>query len=236
MLYATSSWFLSLKSYERPTHIDEAVQNVRDIFTMATKSLDQMSRSGAFHHLIRPKATVADTGLHEFNDLQNAALTASLSGEGAFGPAFENKDGQVKDKQLSDLMPEFGKTSYGKRNHPYPSESSSQKNARQYEDSYNKPYRSSKYSSGFRKPTRGGSYSWSYRNNFSKNSSALGFFHLQGDKSNISWLDNVQVSEDTSRRPLNVFSEWMATYNPGSVGSLNNKWRFETGILNKASI
>ena len=29
-------------------NLDEAVQNVRDIFTMSTKSLDQMSRTGAF--------------------------------------------------------------------------------------------------------------------------------------------------------------------------------------------
>ena len=170
-------------------NLDEAIQNVRDIFAKSTKSLDQMARAGAFHHLIRRKATVADTGLHEFKDLQKTALTAPLSGEGVFGPEFEKKlkDRQEKDKQLSDLMPEFGKKFYGKRKNPFPSESPSQKKPRKSEDSYNKSYnRSSNYSSGFRKTSRGGYYSSTYRNNSSKNSSSVGSFRLQGDKSNKS--------------------------------------------------
>ena len=70
---------------------------------MSTKSLDQMARAGAFHHLIRRKPTAADTGLNEFKDLQKTALTAPLSGEGVFGPEFEKKlkDRQEKDKQCS---------------------------------------------------------------------------------------------------------------------------------------
>ena len=135
---------------------------------MSTKSLDQMAGAGAFHHLIHRKATAADTALHEFKDLQKTALRAPLSGEGVFGPEFEkkSKDRQEKDKQLSDLMPEFGKKFYGKRKKPFPSKSSSQKKPRQPEDSYNKSYnRSSNYSSGFRKSSRGGYYSSSYRNN-----------------------------------------------------------------------
>ena len=43
-------------------NLDEAIQNVRDIFAMSTKSLDQMSRTGAFHHLSQRKVTIADTG------------------------------------------------------------------------------------------------------------------------------------------------------------------------------
>lgn len=71
--------------------------------------MDQLSRTGAFFHLIRRKATVADTGLHDFKDLQKAAWTSTLSGECIFGKDFEKKlkDRQEKDKQLSELMPEM---------------------------------------------------------------------------------------------------------------------------------
>ena len=64
---------------------------------------EQNILDGAFHHLNRRKATIADTGLHEFKDLQKTALTSPLSGEGIFGPEFEEKlkDRHEKDKQLS---------------------------------------------------------------------------------------------------------------------------------------
>ena len=67
---------------------------------------------------MRRKATVADTGLHDFKDLQKAALTSPLSGEGIFGPDFEKKlkDRQEKDKQLSELMPEMNKKQFMKGN------------------------------------------------------------------------------------------------------------------------
>lgn len=168
-------------------NLDEAVQNVRDIFAMSTKSLDQMSRTGAFHHLIRRKATIADSGLHEFKDLQKTALTSPLSGEGIFGTEFEKKlkDRQEKDKQLSELMPEMNKKFYSKRKSSFPSESSAQKKPRQTESrsykssGYNSNYN---YSSNFRKPARGGSYSSNYRGKDSRNTS-VSSFRLQGDKS-----------------------------------------------------
>ena len=34
------------------TNIDSAVQTVRDIYDMSTKTLDQVGRAGAFHHII----------------------------------------------------------------------------------------------------------------------------------------------------------------------------------------
>lgn len=163
-------------------NLDEAVQNGRDIFAMSTKSLDQMSRTGAFHHLNRRKATIADTGLHEFKDLQKTAITSPLSGEGIFGPEFEKKlkDRQEKDKQLSELMPEMNKKFYGKRKTPFSSDSSNQKKPRQSEDSY-KSYnnRSSNYGSGFRKPKTN-----SYSSNFKSNTrnASVSSFRLRGDK------------------------------------------------------
>lgn len=189
LCYTQQALGLLLSNLKKDTpNLDEAVQNVRDIFAMSTKSLDQVARAGAFHHLIRRKATVADTGLHEYKDLQKTALTAPLSGEGVFGPEFEKKlkDRQEKDKQLSDLMPEFGKKFY-KRKNPYPSESSAQKKSRQSEDTF-KP-RSSNYSSNYRRPARGGSYSSNNRNssyNTSKNYTSVSSFRPQGEKSNKS--------------------------------------------------
>lgn len=169
-------------------NLDEAVQNVRDIFAISTKSLDQFARAGAFHHLVRRKATVADTGLHEFKDLQKAALTSPLSGDGIFGEEFEKKlkDRQEKDKQLKELMPEMNKKFFAKRKNSFASDSSAQKKPRLFEDSYksSKPgttYNST-YNSGYRRPYRGGSQYPSYRNNTSKNNS-VSSFRFQG-KSN----------------------------------------------------
>ena len=118
LCYSQQAMGLLLKNLKSESpNLDEAIQNVRDLFAMSTKSLDQLSRTGAFFHLVRRKATVADTGLHEFKDLQKVALTAPLSGEGIFGTDFEKKvkDRQEKDKQLSELMPEICKKPYLKR-------------------------------------------------------------------------------------------------------------------------
>ena len=147
-----------------------------------------MARTGAFHHLSRRKATIADTGLHEFNDLKKPAATAPLSGSGIFGPEFEKKlkQKQEKDKQLSDLMPE--KKFSGKRKQNFQSDSSNQKKSRYQDDSY-KPYhnRSSGYgngySGGYRKQSRGSSYSSQYNRGNSRNST-VGSFRFQGNKNN----------------------------------------------------
>ena len=145
LCYAQQALSLLLTDLKNDSpNLDQAVQNVWDIFAISTKSLDQMCRSGAFHQLIRRKATVADTGLREFKDLQKSALTSPLSGEGIFGSEFEKKlkDRQEKDKQLSELVPEFSKKAFGKRKGSFPADSSSQKKPRQSDDSY-RPNRSS---------------------------------------------------------------------------------------------
>lgn len=48
---------------QKDVNLDKSVQLVRDIFAMSTKTLDQVARCGAFHHLVRRKATMEDTGL-----------------------------------------------------------------------------------------------------------------------------------------------------------------------------
>ena len=182
---ALSALLQNLKS-ESP-NMDEAIQNVRDIFAISTKTLDQFCKTGAFHHLVRRRATVADTGLHEFKDLQKAALTAPLSGDGIFGEEFEKKlkNRQEKDKQLSDLMPEMNKKPFTKRKSTFQSDSSASKKARNSEDSYNKPFRSgSNYGSNYKKPFRGAQSS-DYRNNTSRSNSVSGF-RSQGGTSNRS--------------------------------------------------
>lgn len=55
-------------------NIDSGIQSVRDIFAMSTKALDQVSRSGAFHHIIRRKAAVSDSGLNNLKDVQAKVL------------------------------------------------------------------------------------------------------------------------------------------------------------------
>ena len=63
LCYAQQALSLLLTDLKNDSpNLDQAVQNVRDIYAISTKSLDQMCRSGAFHQLIRRKATVADTG------------------------------------------------------------------------------------------------------------------------------------------------------------------------------
>ena len=44
-------------------NLNLAVQTVRDVFAMRTKTLDQIGSSGAYDHIIRHKATIVDMGL-----------------------------------------------------------------------------------------------------------------------------------------------------------------------------
>lgn len=90
-------------------NIDSAIQSVRDIFAMATKALDQVGRSGAFHHIIRRKAAASDTGLNNLKDVQAKVLYLPLTGDGVFGKGLEEnlKKRKEQKEQLSDLVPDF---------------------------------------------------------------------------------------------------------------------------------
>ena len=70
------------KMQSKVVNIDSAVQSGKDIFAMSTKALDQMRRSGAFHHTIRRKAAVSDSGLNNLKDIQ--VLYLPLTGDGVF--------------------------------------------------------------------------------------------------------------------------------------------------------
>jgi hypothetical protein len=96
---------------ENSLNVDKIIQCVRDIFAMSTKSLDQISRCGAFHHLVRRKAALADTGLHDLRDIKDHLWTLPLSHTGVFGDGMEKKlkDRKEMNSQLSDLLPEVGR-------------------------------------------------------------------------------------------------------------------------------
>lgn len=90
------------------TNIDLAIQMVRDIFAISTKTLDQVSRVGAFNHMIRRKATLYDTGLAELKDYTSTVNALPLTAAGVFGPDFDLKlKAKVeKNKQLAEVLPD----------------------------------------------------------------------------------------------------------------------------------
>ena len=90
---------------EKDVNIDMAVQSTKDIFAMASQNLDQCSRAGAYHHLVRRKATIADTGLdRRISDFERWELP--LTHEGIFGKELENKMKLRKEenKSVQDLF------------------------------------------------------------------------------------------------------------------------------------
>lgn len=90
-------------------NLDLITQMVRDIFAMSTKALDQVARAGAYHHVIRRKAGLMDTGLDEIPDVNKSLAALPLSSDGVFGKGLEQalKDRQEKRKQLKELLPEL---------------------------------------------------------------------------------------------------------------------------------
>lgn len=94
---------------EKDGNIDRAIQNVRDLYEMSNKALDQAGRAGAFHHMIRRKAAVSDSGLNTLKDLHSKVMFLPLTGEGVFGSGLQDKLKCRKEQkeQLTDLVPEF---------------------------------------------------------------------------------------------------------------------------------
>ena len=94
---------------EKDLNIDRAIQNVRDLYDMTKKAMDQAGRSGAFHHTIRRKAAVSDSGLDTLKDIHSKVMFLPLTGDGVFGSGLQDKLKCRKEQkeQLSDLVPEF---------------------------------------------------------------------------------------------------------------------------------
>lgn len=91
--------------------IDNAIQQIRDIFAMSTKSLDQMGRTGAFHHILRRQMCLTDTSLYQLEDSKEIG-DLPLSADGVFGEKLETflKSRKEKNKALEDLLPDLYKS------------------------------------------------------------------------------------------------------------------------------
>lgn len=90
---------------DKDPNIDAAVQSTKDIFAIASHTLDQTARAGAFHHLVRRRATLADTGIdRKIPDIDKWDLP--LTGEGVIGKDFESKLKTKKEvsKNILDLL------------------------------------------------------------------------------------------------------------------------------------
>ena len=150
---------------QKDLNLDLAIQSTKDIFAMASQNLDQAARAGAYHHLVRRKATVADTGLDKkIPDFDRWELP--LSGDGVLGKDFEKKMKLRKEenKNIQDLFSDDEKnkqstsSSSNKRKSNY-NDYSSNKRTR-----YESPKRkfndrrdsSGQYQGGYRNQYRGG--------------------------------------------------------------------------------
>jgi hypothetical protein len=73
--------------------------------------MKQTARSGDFHHLIRRKSTLVDTGLEDISELNDTFLSLKLSSEGVLGKDFEEKlkSRSETNKQIKDLLPELNR-------------------------------------------------------------------------------------------------------------------------------
>ncbi|CAC5392829.1 unnamed protein product [Mytilus coruscus] len=80
-----------LGNLENDNASEENCQLVKDLFAMSTKSLDQMGRAGAFHHMIRRKCAATDAGINNLNDIQAKVLYLPLSDDGVFGQGLEKQ-------------------------------------------------------------------------------------------------------------------------------------------------
>ena len=87
---------------------------MRDVFTMSTKVLDKLGRTGAYDHYIRKKATLVGIGLDTVTEVAKHADYLSLTGGGDFGKEFwtKLKDRKEKNKEYKDLVPEIGKRDF----------------------------------------------------------------------------------------------------------------------------
>ena len=73
---------------ENDCDINKAIQKIRDIFAMTTKGLDQLGRTGAFHHIIRRQLAMTDTSLFTLEDNRDIS-DLPLSSKGVFGDKLE---------------------------------------------------------------------------------------------------------------------------------------------------
>ena len=144
------------------TNVDRAIQMVRDIFAMTTKTLDQVARAGAFHHLVRRNATLVDTGLNDLKEYSHTVMSLPLTSEGVFGAQFDKKLKEKSDinKQLAEVLPnELNRNTSFKRKtttvesislNKKPSTDENRSRPSSSYNSYNMPRTQSKFKAPFR--------------------------------------------------------------------------------------
>lgn len=108
---------------------DKVTKQIKDIFSISTKCLDQLGRTGAFHHVIRRAMSITDTCWYELDDSEKF-VNLPLTSEGIFGAGLDKllKERKEKKKQVEDLLPEIrskqsAKRSYSSSNTQGPSNS-----------------------------------------------------------------------------------------------------------------
>ncbi|XP_060569321.1 uncharacterized protein LOC132727761 [Ruditapes philippinarum] len=96
--------------------ISQIEKKVRDIFSLCTKSLDQLGRVGAFFHIIRRQVTMHDTGLFKL-DSSTDISSMPLTGEGVLGHGLDDilKERKEVKKTLDELLPESKSRKFLKR-------------------------------------------------------------------------------------------------------------------------
>lgn len=89
---------------EKEENVDRAIQTVRGIFAMLTKTLDQIFRAGAYHHIIIRKAT----GLMILEDKSYTILSLPLTGDGGHENQFYDKlKAKTEDKEINNWLKFF---------------------------------------------------------------------------------------------------------------------------------
>lgn len=163
----------------REPNLDKAVQTVRDVFAMTTKTLDQFGRTGAYHHLARRKAAIYDTGLDEYKDYSNTIMSLPLSSEGVFGSQFDEKlkSRQERFKQISEVLPELD-------SHRGSKSISGVGNKRKAPSSF--AYSSSQPKRSKTGTDRSRSYSYSYNSNYGRSNWSRGRPSSRGKSATVS--------------------------------------------------
>ena len=204
---------------------------------MSTKALDQVGRTGAFHHIIRRKAAVSDTGLNNLKDVQAKVIYLPLTADGVFGKGLEEnlKKRKEQKEQLVDLIPEYD-TSKG---------DNSQKRKFSSNDrntwSYKKPRYDYAVNNTTRGRSRGASYS-AYKGSDYKSKSSdykgktdkqWSGFRIPKKQKRLTGKILSGVSGDTCRRASQIFPKKLAKNNKRSMGLISNKRGLQTGVSSK---
>lgn len=88
---------------------EKCTTQIRDIFAISTKCLEQIGRTGAFHHIGRRQLAMADTKLFKLRD-RDTISNLPLRSDGVFGSQLNSNLENRKDKRkaIKELFPELG--------------------------------------------------------------------------------------------------------------------------------